>query len=55
MSGLVDTNYFGYHLGSKKDDKQEKDKGKKGEEEEQAINPMTDSINILKIGIESLL
>ena len=56
MSGLVDSNYFGYHLGSKKEDKSDKKKGDKGgEEEDQALNPMSDSVNCLKMGVEALL
>ena len=55
MSGLVDTNYFGYHLGSKKDEKSDKEKGKKNEDEEQNMNPMYDSVNCMKMGVEALI
>lgn len=58
LSGLVDSNYFGYHLGNKKDEKGDKKKGDKGggeEEDHMTINPMSDSVNCLKMGAEALI
>ena len=54
---MVDTNYFGYGLGKSKEPSSDKkeDPSKKKEIEDESLNPMLQSINCLKKGMNQLL
>jgi len=57
ISGLVDSNYFGYGLGKSKDQSPDKkdNNDKKSDFDDESSNPMLQSINCFKKGINQLM